>query len=213
MLDWDFILDVIRARRFGAKWINLINCCLVGGKSQILVNGHPAKIINSRRGLKQGDHLSPLLFVIAGDIFTQILRVSSSNGIIRGIQPSGFEEEVISLQHADGTLLFCQINNDYILALKLILYCNELVSGLKINFNKSSVILIEHNEARQREIATNLNCISDKFPIKYIGIPLRPEKLHKEVGCLLSVNLIRDLRVGKGTACLEEGGWCWLMRF
>ena len=45
MLDWNFILEVLRARKFEAKWISWIDKCLKGGKSHILVNGSSRRMI------------------------------------------------------------------------------------------------------------------------------------------------------------------------
>ena len=63
MLDCNFIFEVLAARKFGSKRIQWMHLCLKGGKSHILVNGNLGWVIHSKRGLRQGDPLSPLLLV------------------------------------------------------------------------------------------------------------------------------------------------------
>lgn len=67
-----------------------------------------------------------------------------------GIGPEGFSQKVLSLQYAEDTLLFYTAKQDYLTTLKLILYGSELASGLKINFNKSYVYLLEDNADSQK---------------------------------------------------------------
>ena len=59
----------------------------------------------------------------------------------------------------------------------LLLYGFELALGLKINFDKSSVIVLEDNSQLQLEVANVLNCRNGCFPITYLGVTLRPYKL------------------------------------
>ena len=145
MLDLGFIMEVLRARKIGTKRINWIDKCLKGGKSHILVNGCLDRVIYSRRRLRQGDPLSPLLFVIAADSFTKMLTLIVRTGVLEGLGPIGFQKQVVSLQHVDDTLLLCESEKNYIRSFKLLFYGFELASGLNINFGKSSVIVLEDN--------------------------------------------------------------------
>ena len=58
---------------------------LFGGKSQILINGKTGRIIMSKRSLRQGDPLSPLLFVLATDSLIKMLNLATSKGLLVGI--------------------------------------------------------------------------------------------------------------------------------
>lgn len=64
--------------------------------------------------------------------------------------------------------------------MKLILYGFEFVSGLTINFKKSSVMVLGGDRDRQPSLAANLNCAEGSFPITYLDIPLRPSKLLRD---------------------------------
>ena len=63
ILDCHLIMEVLKAKGFGAKRLGWIQTVLFGGKSQILINEKPGRIILFRRSLRQGDPLSPLFFI------------------------------------------------------------------------------------------------------------------------------------------------------
>ena len=81
-------------------------------------------------------------------------------------------EGVTHLQYADDTIVMVELNDDCIANLKFILLCFEAVSGLKINFSKSEVIVtgVDDNEALR--VARILNCSLGSFPFKYPGLPI-----------------------------------------
>jgi hypothetical protein len=62
--------------------------------------------------------------------------------------------------------------------LKLLLYMFELMAGLKINFNKSEVMVLNDEDNWVEVYAGIFNCQIGSFPIKYLGVPLSPSRLH-----------------------------------
>ena len=68
-----------------------------------------------------------------------MLALGSNNGHIRGIQYPHSESSVINIQYADDTVIFLTPSLEGVVNLKRILCCFQVCSGLKINFNKSSI--------------------------------------------------------------------------
>jgi hypothetical protein len=62
--------------------------------------------------------------------------------------------------------------------MKFLLYLYEMMAGLKINFNKSEVLMINDEECWGQTYAENFNCQIGSFPVKYLGIPVSPNRLH-----------------------------------
>ena len=80
-------------------------------KYSILINGSPFDFFQSSRGLRQGDPLSPYLFVIAMEVFSCLLRRAISGGFLSGWRVRGWSGEGILISHllfADDTLVFCE---------------------------------------------------------------------------------------------------------
>lgn len=73
MVDWDCLLETLRLRGFRNKWITWIEMWLTTAKTQVMINGVVGKEIPLKRGLRLGDPLSSLLFVLIGDSLNNML--------------------------------------------------------------------------------------------------------------------------------------------
>jgi hypothetical protein len=74
-VNWGFLLYMLRRCGFGEKWCSWISHCISSARFSVLVNGTPAGFFSSSRGLRQGDPLSPLLFVIVMEALSKMLTV------------------------------------------------------------------------------------------------------------------------------------------
>lgn len=93
-------------------------------------------------------------------------------GIFKGFKVGSGGEEVSILQYVDDTLLVGEATPENLWAMKAILRCFELVSGLKVNFHKSRVMGINMVEQRRHDAALFLNCKLGSIPFKYLGVPI-----------------------------------------
>lgn len=135
----EFLLDSLKGFGFGEKWITWMRMCISSAKFSILVNGSLKGSFGATNGLGQGDPLSPLLFIIVAHILNKMLCLGKKNHLIEGIRFPNNESEVLNIQYVDDTLLFVTPSDNCIINLKRILCYFQAYSGLKINFNKSSL--------------------------------------------------------------------------
>ena len=139
-----------------------------------MINGLPAGFFGSSRGARQGDPLSPFLFVVVMEAFSIMIYASihhgSLSGFLVGSRPSN-TVNISGLLFADDTLVFCEANYDNICSLRLLLICIEAVFGLKVNMAKSMLVLVG-NVGNVVELAGLLGCETSSLPLKCLGLPL-----------------------------------------
>jgi hypothetical protein len=115
------------------------------------------------------------------------------------------QKGVAILQYADDTILCLQDNIDKARYVKLLLYVYEQMSGLKINFEKSEVIVIGNDNEVDATFAEIFDCQIGKFPIKYLGVPITARRLHIIDWVRLEEKLEKKLDVWQGNS-LSIGG-------
>jgi hypothetical protein len=84
---------------------------------------------------------------------------------------------ILNLNFANDTLIFLKANIKMIEALKFLLVCFENLSGLKINYEKSTLVPLNILDNEGQLYATILGCETNKLPITYLGVPLHWKKL------------------------------------
>jgi retron-type reverse transcriptase len=81
-VEYNAILAMLQAKGFGPKWISLVKSILLSASSSVLLNGVPGKKILCKRGARQGDPLSPLLFVNTSELLQSVINDAWSRGIL-----------------------------------------------------------------------------------------------------------------------------------
>jgi Reverse transcriptase (RNA-dependent DNA polymerase) len=135
-----FLIEILEGRGFSSLWISQIKTILEGSRTYINFNGTLSEYFPNKRGVRQGDLLSPFLFDLVADVFHRILQKAQSNRILRGLGDFGNLGQILNLHFADDTLLFLEAPKDNIEILKWILLGYEDLSDMKINFAKSELV-------------------------------------------------------------------------
>ena len=157
-VKWSFVDKVLKLMGFGRKWRGWIYHCISTASMSILINGSPTASFKMERGLRQGDPLSPFLFILVAEVLNRMILRARDLGFIEGVVVGKDKVELTHLQFADDTLIFCPAKKDIILNYRRMLDCLSLVSGLTINYSKSALIPLCENEEWGLEMMNILKC-------------------------------------------------------
>ncbi|GKB05965.1 RNA-directed DNA polymerase, eukaryota [Tanacetum coccineum] len=165
---WDFIDDVLSKFGFGDKWRKWIQCCLHSSRGSIIINGSPTEEFQFGKGLKQGDPLSPFLFILIMETLHLSFQRVVDAGLFHGIKLGG----LVNLSHmfyADDAVFVGEWSESNISMLVNVLDCFHRVSGLKINMSKSKIMGVHVDDGKVSRAANKLGCLVLKPPFLYLG--------------------------------------------
>jgi hypothetical protein len=175
-VEHGYMLKIMESKGFPSKWMHWIESIFTSGTSAVLLNGTPGKVFHCRRGVRQGDPLSPLLFVLAADFLQSILNHAKDIGQITLPLHLNCDSDFPILQYADDTLIFLNGDLNELSNLKDILSSYAESSGLKVNYAKSMMIPINISEERMEILASSFGCSIGSLPFTYLGLPLSSSK-------------------------------------
>ena len=175
-IEHSAIIKILQAKGFGRKWINWVSMLLNSGTSAVMLNGVPGKKFYCKRGVRQGDPLSPLLFVLAADLLQSILNKAMAQGLLKAPLEIPSCPDFPVIQYADDTLLVMQADSSQLLCLKALLQTFADSTGLRVNFNKSMMIPLNIPVEKIPNFLGLMNCSQGSFPFTYLGLPLGTTK-------------------------------------
>uniref|UniRef100_A0A803Q1M2 Reverse transcriptase domain-containing protein n=1 Tax=Cannabis sativa TaxID=3483 RepID=A0A803Q1M2_CANSA len=138
-MEWSFLDKTLETFSFGAKFQSLVAKCLSSVSFSILLNGGPLRQFKPKRGLRQGDPLSPYLFILCSELLSRMLLKSEQDGLLNGFRFARNGTPLSHFMYANDTLIFCEASGENVLEVQRCLnqYCD--MSGQRLNVNKSLV--------------------------------------------------------------------------
>ncbi|RVW96626.1 Transposon TX1 uncharacterized 149 kDa protein [Vitis vinifera] len=155
-VNWKLLLAVLRKMGFGERWIKWVGWCISTAKFYVLVNGSPSGFFQSLRGLRQGDPLSPYLFMIVMEVFRCLLR--------RAISGASY---MVGVSRPDDLS-------------KLAAYVVRGLLGFENNLEKNELISVGR-VPNIEDLTLELGCKVGGLPSRYLGLPLRASFKSMEV--------------------------------
>ncbi|CAM8916564.1 unnamed protein product [Rhodiola kirilowii] len=140
-VEWRFLEFILLRFGFKDNWVNMILKFVSGVRYAVCINGRITSTFAPERGLRQGDPLSPYLFIICSEWLSYSLLNLHMERCIEGIQISRNAPYVTHLMFADDCLLLFKVGDKTAEALSTLLRKYECISGQVVNYNKSELII------------------------------------------------------------------------
>lgn len=205
-LEWKFLEETMRKMGFHDKWVNWIMECISSVTFSVLINGSPEGLITPERGIRQGDPLSPYLFILCAEVLSHMMNQAQATRSLIGVKISNQEPTINHLLFADDSLFFSLANTKTGRALKKILELYEEVSGQAINLNKSTITFGSKVSPSVKTHMRNLLGIhNDGGMGKYLGLPEQFGSKKSEMFAYI-VDKVQKVTQGWHQRYLSHGG-------
>ena len=171
-IKWIFLEKIMGKMGFHNRFIGLIMSCIKSVSYSILVNGEPHGFIKPSRGLRQGDPLSPYLFLLVAEGLHSLISQAASEGSLQGISLCRTGPRITHLFFADDSLLFSRATLGDCAKIQEILSTYEKALGQQVNRNKTTLFFSKGTSMNaQDSIKTTLGVPIIRQYEKYLGLP------------------------------------------
>ncbi|XP_017981034.1 PREDICTED: uncharacterized protein LOC108663047 [Theobroma cacao] len=186
-LEWDFLFRMLQQFGFNSQWIGIVRRCIANCWFSLLINGGTVGFFKSERGLRQGDSISPLLFILAAEYLSRGLNA------LFATYPSlhylfDCSMPVSHLAFADDIIIFTNGAKSSLQKILLFLQEYEVISGQRINHSKNCFITHRNMANSRTQIISQVTGFIHKcLSITYLGVPLYkgPKKVLKPPICVI----------------------------
>ena len=171
-VEWSFLRAMMEKMRFPVNFVDIVMKCVSSASFTILVNGQPTRSFTSSRGLRQGDPLSPFLFVICAEGLSALIQDAERRKAIHGVRIGRRVENISHLLFADDSLLFTRATEEEVECVLDLLSIYEAASGQKLNMEKSVVSFSRNIEPDKKILLLeklNFKAVDDHD--SYLGLP------------------------------------------
>lgn len=193
-------------------FVSLLMLCLSTVSYSLLLNGGKFGSIRPSRGLRQGDPLSPFLFICVVEAFIGLITRAVDSGELRGVRIAPLAPVISHLCFADDTLLFCHASMENATTLKLLLDVYAEASGQFINLDKSSLVFSPRTpDYLRHSISSSLAIPVVSAHEKYLGLPAKMGRSRRHLFAYLRDRVWKRIE-GYGERHLSRAGKAVLIK-
>ncbi|XP_070014295.1 uncharacterized protein [Nicotiana sylvestris] len=172
-ISWLFLTKVLRKMGFPERLIGIVFGLVSNNWYSILINGQAHGFFKSSRGIKQGDPVSPTLFILAAEALSRSLNALHTNLYFCGFGMPKWSLKINHLVYADDMIIFSSSDETSLMLIMQVLKAYENASGQLVNKTKSVVYLHHLTDMEVVSKVERITCIHrNDFPIIYLGCPI-----------------------------------------
>ncbi|XP_074306147.1 uncharacterized protein LOC141641381 [Silene latifolia] len=203
-IEWQFVDQMLEALNFPEHFRKLIMLCITTPSYTLNLNGSHFGYFHGKRGLRQGDPISPLIFCICMEYLTRVMEYATRRWYFR-YHPLCKSLKLTHLLFADDLLMFCKGDIRSIMLLLRALSTFSATSGLKVNAAKSEVVFNGVPSDVRMDVVQVSGFQQGVLPFKYLGVPIQPGRLSKADCNILLDKVVHKIR-GIGARKLSYAG-------
>ncbi|KAJ0479496.1 putative RNA-directed DNA polymerase [Helianthus annuus] len=176
-VSWSFLESILRAFGFHQKMVNWIMACVTTVSYSLSINGNLYGYFRGKRGLRQGDPISPYLFTLVMEVLSFLLKDAARNSTAFRYHLHCKKQKIINVPFADDLFIF--VNGD-VASVKVVrdtLQQFSNLSGLVPSIPKCTVFFGNVPQSVKQEILHVLPFREGSLPVRYLGVPLISSKL------------------------------------
>jgi len=105
-LSWAYLEGILKAHGFDERWVKWILSMVSTSMMSVMLNGTPSEDFNPSRGLRQGDPLSPFLFILAAEGFGRLVKARVAREQIKGLRIRGNDLPITHQKFVDDVMIY-----------------------------------------------------------------------------------------------------------
>jgi hypothetical protein len=171
-VEWSFLEKMLLRLGFTPQWVQMVMRCVQTVSFSVKLNGHMSDSFLPSRGLRQGDPLSPYLFLFCIEGFSALLKQAQREKEVAGVSFGGNGPTVTHLLFADDSVVFLEATGANLASLKGVLQMYEDCSGQKVNLQKSSIFFGKGcSEEQKNNLKSAIGIGCEALSERYLGLP------------------------------------------
>ena len=171
-VEWDYLRAIMTQLGFHRLWVDMVMRLITTVSFSVLFNGERLNSFLPTRGIRQGDPISPYLFLLAAEGFSCLLNSRLQSSTLKGIKVAPSAPVVSHLLFADDSLLFFGANLENAQVINDVMETYYRASGQQINMDKSSIHFAKGvSNSTREELKNLLNVHNESLSEKYLGMP------------------------------------------
>ncbi|XP_074356044.1 uncharacterized protein LOC141695716 [Apium graveolens] len=208
-LEWNFIEGMLQKYGFQEVWIQRIMVCIKTVSYSFIQKGTVFGEVRPQRGIRQGDPISPYLYILCAEGLSSIIKRNEEVGLLHGCSIARRAPVMSHLLFADDYYFFFKAVESEARVMQRIIKRYETLSGQAVNFNKSTITFSPNTNADTREtICDILGVRESTSPGKYLGIPMTVGRKKSEVFKFLTDRVRQKVQNWKNASISKAGEVC-----